>query len=164
MVLKREADNFNRFNGLYVNKQMLHSYVRVWIHLIWTTKNRKRILIPKICLVIHKHIIEYAAKSVVSIESLNIQPEHVHCLFNLLSNEKIEDIVKSLKGESSHWINEEKLLSGYFSWQRGYDAFSVSASQLEKVKAYIRNQDEHHRRLSFKEEYEAFLIKYGFTL
>ena len=143
---------------------MLHSYTKVWIHLIWTTKNRKRILIPKIYPVIHKHIIEYAAKSVVHIENLNIQPEHIHCLFNLPSDKKIEDTAKSLKGESSHWINEEKLLPEYFSWQRGYGAFSVSASQVEKVKTYIKNQDEHHRRLSFKEEYEAFLVKYGFKV
>lgn len=141
---------------------MLHSYVKIWVHLIWTTKNRERILLPQTRPLIHKHIIEHTGKDIVLIENLNIQSEHVHCLLNLPSDKRIEEIVKNLKGEFSHWINEEKILPAYFSWQRGYGAFSVSASQLEKVKTYITNQDEHHRRLSFKEEYEAFLKKYGF--
>ena len=67
----------------------------------------------------------------------------------------VAKVVKSLKGESSRWINEQNLAGGRFQWQRGYGAFSVSASQLAKVKTYVENQDEHHAKKTFAEEYKA---------
>jgi REP element-mobilizing transposase RayT len=66
------------------------------------------------------------------------------------------------KGSSSHWTNEQKLIHAKFSWQRGYGAFSVSASQLEVVKKYIQNQDSHHKKKSFEEEYQEWKRTYGF--
>lgn len=67
-----------------------------------------------------------------------------------------------MKGESTHWINENKLTSYYFEWQDEYIAISVSESQLEKVREYIKNQEEYHRKKSFKEEYDLFMEKHGF--
>jgi len=75
----------------------------------------------------------------------------------------LKDIVKSLKGESAHWINEDRILPLHFNWQRGYGAFSVSASQYDKVRNYIKNQTEHHRHQSFSEEWDLLLKKYGIT-
>ncbi len=69
--------------------------------------------------------------------------------------------MKLLKGESSHWINENNLISQKFNWQRGYGAFSVSPSHLTVVRKYIANQDEHHRTKTFLEEYNTILKKYG---
>jgi REP element-mobilizing transposase RayT len=80
----------------------------------------------------------------------------------LPSNLCLADFVQKIKGASSHWINEQKLINAKFSWQRGYGAFSVSASQLEVVKKYIQNQDEHHRRKTFEEEYQEWKANYGF--
>ena len=95
---------------------------------------------------------------------MNIQPDHVHMLLSLPSDKTIAKIAKDLKGESSNWINENKFIPGKFRWQRGYGAFSVSVSQLEIVKQYINNQDKHHRKKSFQEEYDEWCVKYGIEI
>jgi len=97
------------------------------------------------------------------LDVLNVQSDHVHLLVHLQSNQNIDHIVKLLKGESSHWINAENLTRQKFSWQRGYGAFSLSPSHLDAVRHYIKNQDEHHRKKSFKEEFNVILKKYGFS-
>ena len=86
-------------------------------------------------------------------EKINIQPEHIHILLGLPANKSIAQVAKELKGESSNRINDNNIIAGKFRWQRRYGAFSVSASQLEAMKRYIKNQNEHHRKKSFKEEY-----------
>jgi len=132
----------------------LHSYVKLYVHLIWTTHNRKRILKTNLRIALFKHYIERSKELNIVFKKMNIQPEHVHILLSLPSDKTIAKIAKDLKGESSNWINENKFISGKFRWQRGYGAFSVSASQIEIVKQYIKNQDEHHKRKSFQEEYD----------
>ena len=139
----------------------LHSHVKIWVHLIWSTQNRKRVLNKQLRTKLFDHIVHIKDEIGIEIEKMNIQPEHVHLLFCLPTSKSIGAIVKNLKGESSHWINDDNMITGKFRWQRGYGAFSVSISQLEKVKNYIENQDEHHKRKSFTEEYEKWLQKYG---
>ena len=87
--------------------------------------------------------------------------EHVHALIDLPTNKTIEEVVQLFKGSSSHWINENKLLRGKFSWGRGYGAFSVSHSHIDRVAKYIANQENHHRKRSFSDEFELFVKKYG---
>ena len=94
---------------------------------------------------------------------MNVQPEHVHLLVNLSRSCAIEDVAKSLKGESSHWISHNNIIPGKFSWQTGYGAFSVGYKHFENVIAYINNQDKHHERVAFLIEYETLLHKYGYT-
>jgi len=140
---------------------MLHSYLQVWLHIVWRTKNSERILFDKKAIQIREHIIGYAKKSNIWIEAINIQPEHVHTLINFPSDRMIKDIVKTLKGESSHYINTNSLCPKAFAWARGYGAFSLGHSQLEVVKNYISSQSEHHKRRSFTEEWGLILEKYG---
>ena len=142
---------------------MLHSYTKIFVHLIWATKNREKVLTKEVRPLLQKHIALYARENETELDALNVQIEHVHALINLLSNQKVEEIIKLLKGESSHWVNERNMIPQRFSWQRGYGAFSVSPSHYERVKSYINNQDEHHRRRSFTEEYRTILRKYGFS-
>lgn len=141
---------------------MLHSYTKIYIHLIWSTKNRERLLTkdirPKLC----QHLLENAKEKDITIDTLGIQIEHIHMLIHLRSDQKIDDIVKLLKGESSHWINAENLIRPKFSWQRGYGAFSISSSHVEAVREYIQNQEEHHRKKTYREEMISILRKYGF--
>jgi len=98
--------------------------------------------------------------------SLNVQPEHVHGLINLPSSECLADFVQKIKGESAFWLNHEIFyseISGWrFSWQRGYGAFSVNPANINRVKAYIRNQDDHHKRREFRDEYESMLTTWQF--
>jgi REP element-mobilizing transposase RayT len=87
--------------------------------------------------------------------------DHTHALIDLPTNLSIEQVIHLLKGSSSHWINENRLLRGRFAWGRGYGAFSVSHSDVDRVCRYIANQQEHHRKRSFEDEYQLFVNRYG---
>jgi REP element-mobilizing transposase RayT len=103
----------------------------------------------------------YAVEKEIYMKINFVNPEHVHTLIDLPTSKSIEEVVQLFKGSSSHWINENRLLRGRFSWGRGYGAFSVSHSHVAQVAAYIANQEEHHRKRSFNEEFELFVKKYG---
>ncbi len=86
--------------------------------------------------------------------------DHVHLLVGLRATHCLSDVMQKVKGSSSLWVHEE-LHKPLFAWQEGYGAFTVSASQMDTVKRYIENQEEHHRQKSFQDEYLEFLQKYG---
>ena len=104
---------------------------------------------------------QYAVERGIYMKINYCNPEHVHTLIDLPTGKSIEEVVQLLKGSSSHWINENRLLRGRFSWGRGYGAFSISHSHAERVAAYIANQEEHHRKKSFGQEFELFVKRYG---
>ena len=143
---------------------MLHSYTKLYVHLIWGTKNRFNYFNKVIRDLVKDHILKYAKENNIEVLSINIQSDHLHLLISLRSDQKVDDIVKRLKGESSHWINSENIIKPKFSWQRGYGAFSISSSHLDAVKNYIKNQDEHHKKVSFIDEYKKILTKYGYSI
>ena len=139
---------------------MQHTHTFLWIHIIWATKNRDRIFTPENGSKLFDHFLEKGKELKCPFEKLNIQPEHVHGLINLPTTLALKDFMSKIKGSSSYWLNNE-VFNFKFSWQRGYGAYSVSASQLEKVKNYIANQSNHHKRLTFSEEYEQWKKEYG---
>ena len=96
------------------------------------------------------------------IDFINGHKDHIHCLLSLNPGEMIDKNVNLLKGESSFWINKEKLCNEKFAWSDEYFAVSVSESQVNKVREYIKNQEQHHKTKTWKEEYEEFIEKYGF--
>ena len=141
---------------------MLHTHSRIWIHLVWTTKKRNPILHKEVGQKLYKHLIDYSISTFnIKFERLNIQIEHVHGLIDLPTDVRLSDYMQKLKGESSFWINQNKLTKNRFSWQRGYGAYSVCASKLEAVKRYIQNQSNHHKKRTFNEEYERWKKEYG---
>lgn len=131
---------------------MGHVYFKIWIHLIWSTKNRFPFLSEKIRNSVLNHILENAQKKGYYIDKINGYSEHIHLLASLNPKHSISEVVNYLKGEVSHWINFEKLTRTHFAWQQGYSAFSVSESQVDKVRKYIENQEEHHKKSSFMDE------------
>ena len=137
-------------------------YLKIWIHLIWTTKDREPVLLKEIRNPIFEHIRENARTKDIHVDFINGHLEHVHCLISLKSGQTIDNILMLLKGESSHWINQNKLTKGKFGWQDEYFAVSVSESAVNKVREYIKNQEEHHKKKSFQQEYDEFIQKYGF--
>ncbi len=141
---------------------MLHSYVRNYLHITWSTDDRVRVFQGNTKILLKDFFLEKAKELNTPVLSVNVQPEHIHLLIDLPSNLCLADFVQKQKGSSSHWLNEQKLINAKFSWQRGYGAFSVSASQLEVVKKYIQNQDEHHRKKTFEKEYQEWKESYGF--
>ena len=92
--------------------------------------------------------------------AINGMPDHVHLLIKSSKNFTDASFMKELKGGSSVWMNENNLITGRFQWQAGYGWFSVSPKDTDEVIAYIENQAEHHRRVTFEDEYRKFLVKY----
>lgn len=84
-------------------------------------------------------------------------PDHLHLFFGFKPTQSLADLMRIVKSESSEWINKENLTKGKFRWQEGYGAFSYSRSQINAVSKYIENQEEHHRKKTFLEEYKNFL-------
>lgn len=137
------------------------SWVRIGIHLVFTTKNRKPLLRNEIRGEIFNHIKENAALKGIWIDCINGSSEHAHCLIFMNKDQSISQVVQLVKGESSFWINKNKIIKNKFSWQDDYWAASVSESHVESIREYIRNQEEHHRKKSFAEEVDEFMKKYG---
>jgi REP element-mobilizing transposase RayT len=108
-----------------------------------------------------RFLTQYAVEKNIYMRINYCNPEHVHALIDLPTSRSIEEVMKLLKGSSSHWINENRLLRGRFSWGRGYGAFSVSHSHVDQVAAYIANQQEHHRKKTFPQEFQLFVKRYG---
>lgn len=138
------------------------SYTKIWLHCVWSTKNRENTILHSFRPVLLSHFREQAQEKNIFLDYINAHKDHVHALINLGRNHTIADVMHQLKGESSYWINKMKVMPFKFSWQDDYFAVSVSHSHVEKVRKYIKNQDEHHKKMSWDEEVELFLEKYDF--
>ena len=136
-------------------------FVRIWVHLIWSTKNREKIITRHIKEQLLAHIIENAKTKDIWLSSINCVADHIHLLISLGAEQNISKITMLIKGEASHWINYNSLCKTKFEWQDEYIAISVSESSLEKVRSYIQRQEEHHRLKTFAEEYDEVMKKYG---
>ena len=130
-------------------------YLKVWIHMVWSTKRRAPVLSKKLRPKLFCHIEENAEKKEIHLEAINGYYDHVHCLIRLGSKHSLSEVAQLLKGESSFWINREELTPEKFEWQREYYAASVSEDDLHRVRTYIRNQERHHQNLSLEKELEA---------
>ena len=139
----------------------VHSYSRVWLHLVWATLDRRPLLNRNAAVKVSAHLHDYAESKGIYMKINFVNPDHVHALIDLPTSKAIDDVLQLLKGESSHWVNEQDLISGKFAWQRGYGVFSVSQSGVDEVCAYIAGQEEHHRKLSFVDELKLFVQRYG---
>jgi putative transposase len=137
------------------------SWVRVWIHSVFTTKYRAPLLQKEYRQKIFSHIKENAKEKGIKLLEVNGYHDHVHVLFALNKEMSISKTIQLIKGESSFWINKNKMCSSKFSWQDDYWAVGVSESDLKLVHTYIINQEEHHKSKSFNEEIDLFMKKYG---
>ena len=138
-------------------------FIKVYIHFVWSTKNRIPFLATKeIRQTVWNHIKDNAKKKGIHIDFINGYSEHCHCLVSLGVDQTIQKVMQLIKGESSFWINNQKLILDKFEWQDEYFAVSVSESILERVRNYIKNQERHHSKQTFEEEYNEFITKYKF--
>ncbi len=138
------------------------SYIKVWLHFVWSTKDRKPFLTDDIRQKVFQHIRDNAKEKGIFIDFINGYVEHVHCLISLGSDQTIEKIMQLIKGESSFWINKNGLCKEKFQWQDDYFVVSVSENVVDNVRDYIKNQEVHHKAKSFDEEFEKFLKRAGF--
>jgi len=138
------------------------AFVKIWIHAVWGTKNREPVLEKGILESVCDHIKENGKLKGIFIECINGYSDHLHCLMLLNADTSISKQMQLIKGESSFWINKNKIVKGHFEWADEYFASSVSEDKLDIVKEYIINQQEHHKKVTFKDEYEKFLKHFGF--
>lgn len=138
-------------------------FVRVWIHYVWAVKNRKPLLTDEVRYKLFEHIRENAKSKNIFLDRVNGYHDHVHCLVSLGSDQTIEKVAQLIKGEASYWFNNKScLLSQKLEWQDEYFAVSVSESGINNVRNYINNQENHHKKKTFAQEYDEFINKYGF--
>ena len=141
-----------------------NSYVRCWLHIVWSTLNQKKILTENARVKLSKYLYTYAKEKGIFMKTNYVCPDHVHALISLPSNLTIEEIFHLLKGNSSHWINQQDLLKRKFAWDNEKGAFSVSHSKITEVEAFIKEQEQRHWKMTFHEEFQLLLQKHEFLI
>lgn len=140
---------------------MSQSFTKLWIHAIWATKNRQEL----IDFSIEKNLYDFIRQELIElgcpVRIINGMPDHVHVLFLQNPQKTITDIVKQIKGSSSHFINRGEFILEKFAGQTGFGAFSVSESQLNAVYNYIKNQKQHHLKKNGQDEFDEFVKLHG---
>ncbi len=139
----------------------MSTYTQLYIHIVFRVKNYQMSLPKDSRTKIYKYmtgIIKNLGHKPITINGVS---DHCHILVGMNPEKTISDLVKEVKRSSTNFINEKKLVRGKFYWQDGYGAFSYSRSQLEPLINYIKNQEEHHKKKTFREEYVEILDKFG---
>ncbi len=140
------------------------SYVKIWIHCVWTTYKRIPYLNDRIRKDVILHIRENAISKGIYIDHINGYKEHLHALISLNCDQTVADIMHNIKGESSYWINRNNLAGKKFAWQDDYYAVSIGMSQIDNLRNYIRNQERHHKQKSLEKELELLIAEYQLIL
>lgn len=139
---------------------MPNTYTQIHIHCIFAVKYRKAMITKDWKERLHQYITGIVQNHKHKMISINSMPDHLHMLFGMRPDQSLSDLMRIVKGDSSEWINNTKLTPSLFRWQEGYGAFSYSKSQINKVATYIENQELHHKKTTFLNEYRQFLKKF----
>jgi len=149
---------------LYKNKYgkylYLNTYTQIHIQAIVAVKFRAAVIMPPWKERLHQYITGIVQSYNHKMLSINTMPDHLHLFFGLRPAQSLSDLMKLVKGESSEWINKQGLTPSVFRWQEGYGAFSYARSQVKIVAKYIEDQEIHHHKKTFLEEYQEFLRKF----
>ena len=140
---------------------MANTYSQIYIHIVFAVKGRQNLIRAEIREELHKYITGIITNRDQKLLSIFCMLDHTHLLIGLKPSISISDLVRDIKAGSSKFINDKKLIKGKFSWQEGFGVFSYSRSQIDTVIKYIQNQEKHHHKKSFKEEYIDFLEKFA---
>ena len=139
------------------------SYVKIWVHAVWRTKNSEPLLTKDIRIELFRHIKENAKQKEIYIDFINGHIEHLHCLFALNAEMSISKVMQLIKGESAFWANNKNIIKPKLEWADRYFAVSVSESMVDKVREYIYGQKKHHRKITSLDEYNNFLKHFRFN-
>jgi REP element-mobilizing transposase RayT len=140
---------------------MPNTFTQVHIHAVFTVQNRTSLISKSWEDRLYKYITGIIQNNGHKLLIINGMSDHIHVFFGMRPNQSLSDLMQDIKGDSSRWINENKLVTGKFSWQEGYGAFSYAKSQVPSVIKYIQSQEPHHRKKSFIEEYRKMLEDFG---
>lgn len=136
---------------------MSNTYTQIHMQCVFAVKYRDSVINNSWKERLHKYIIAIINNNGHKLLCINSMPDHLHLFFGMRPNQSLSDLMRLVKGDSSEWINSQKLVMGKFRWQEGYGAFSYSKSHTDAVIKYIINQEEHHRKQTFLEEYVQML-------
>lgn len=139
---------------------MANTYTQLYFHIVFAVKGRSNYISEQWKDELYKYISGIIANKDQKLMIVNGMPNHVHLLIGTKPNCNLSDLIRDIKANSSKWINEKKFTNFHFEWQTGFGAFTVSQSGVPKAIEYIKNQEEHHRKKTFKEEYVEFLKAY----
>jgi len=140
---------------------MANTYTQIYLHVVFAVKGRDNLISKNLKDELYKYITGIVTNEGQKLIAINGMPDHIHILIGLKPDKSLSDLVRSIKANSSRFINDKKWINGKFEWQAGFGAFSYSHSQLTNVINYIQNQEEHHKKKTFKEEYIEFLIAFN---
>jgi REP element-mobilizing transposase RayT len=140
---------------------MADTFTQIHIHAVFTVQNRNSLITKTWEERLYQYISGIIQNHGHKLLAINGMPDHVHILFGMRPVQSLSDLMRDVKGDSSLWINENKFIAGRFSWQEGYGAFSYSKSQIPAVATYIQNQELHHQKITFIEEYRKMLHDFG---
>ena len=144
---------------------MPNTYTQIHIHAVFAVQNRISLISKTWEQRLYQYITGIIQNHGHKLLVINGMPDHIHILFGMRPTQSLSDLMRDVKGDSSLWINENKFVAGKFSWQEGYGAFSYSKSQIPAVATYIENQELHHKKKTFIEEYlkilQDFEIEYN---
>ncbi len=139
---------------------MPNTYTQIYLQFVFAVKYRAAVIQPSWKNNLYQYITGIVQNNGHKMLVINGMPDHLHIFIGMMPNQSVSDLLKDIKRSSSIWINENKFVKGKFEWQEGYGAFSYAKSQIKNVITYIENQEEHHKRESFKKEYIQFLQKF----
>ena len=131
------------------------SYVRIWVHVVFSTLNHEQYLTSDLRTKLIEHIRINCRNKEIFLDSIGGWSDHLHLLISLGREQNIAKLMMLIKGESANWLNKQSIIRGKFNWQDDYYAISVSESQVAKVRSYIEGQEEHHRAVPFAKELET---------
>jgi REP element-mobilizing transposase RayT len=137
-------------------------FTKILIHAVWATKDRKPLMNKENKDALCQHIREYAKSKSIYLLNVNGWLDHLHCLISMSSDQNIATVMGLIKGESSFWAHKNLNFTEKFGWQDDYFAVSIGESRLQILNNYIDNQEEHHEKKTFQQEYEEFIKKYDF--
>ena len=140
---------------------MSQSLANIIIHVIFSTKFRKPLILPEIRSSLYNYLGGTILKLNSYLHEIGGIEDHVHLLLSLSRTMSASQLVEEIKKSSTKWIKTQGTSYQNFAWQKGYGAFSVSQSNLDSAKVYIQNQDEHHKKITFENEYRRFLTQYN---
>ena len=140
---------------------MANTFTQIYLHIVFAVKNRISLIKPEWKEELYKYITGIVKNNEHKLIAINGTANHLHIAVGYKPHQLIPDLMQDIKGYSSRWINEKRFVHGKFSWQAGYGAFSFSHSQIDVVVKYINNQEKHHKKKSFNEEYLELLKRYN---
>lgn len=140
---------------------MPNTYSQIHIQTIFAVKSRIGIIRPQWKNDLYKYVTGIVRHYEHKLLAINGMPDHVHVFIGMRPEQSLSNLMQDIKGGSSKWINEQGFVNGRFEWQSGYGAFTYSKSHIRDVISYIENQEEHHRKTTFIEEYKALLREFA---